>query len=135
MIKSLTVSRPALFQLFRYGVVGLATNFVGYLVYLLVTLWVEPKLAVTALYPVGVLVAYFAHARYSFSYRHGKRAALARYLVAQAIGYGVNVLLLYVFSDRLRYPHQAVQAVAIFAVAGVLFLLMRYFVFPAAERA
>ncbi len=125
---------PALSQLIRYGVVGLLTNLAGYGVYLLLTwLWLEPKLAVTLLYPVGVITGYFGHARYSFSYQGRATSSMSRYLVAHAIGYGANICLLYVFSDALHYPHQAVQAAAIFIVAGLLFLLFKFFVFPPAR--
>ena len=50
----MTMTRPALVQLARYGVVGVVTNLAGYLVYLFLTwFWLEPKLAVSILYPVG----------------------------------------------------------------------------------
>jgi len=125
---------PALFQLLRYGVVGLLTNLAGYLVYLLVTwLWLEPKAAVTLLYPVGMILGYFGHARYSFAFQGRTNSGVARYFVAHAIGYGANVSLLYVFTELLHFPHQVVQACAIFVVAGILFLLFRYFVFPSAH--
>jgi len=125
------LSRPALIQLIRYGVVGLLTNLAGYLIYLVVTwAWLEPKLAVTLLYPVGVIAGYFGHARYSFAYQGRTRTGLARYLLAHAIGYGTNIALLYVLTDLLGLPHQAVQMVAIVVVAGVLFMLFKFFVFP-----
>lgn len=121
-----------MFQLVRYGVVGVANNLVGYLIYLGVTwLGVDPKLAVTIMYPIGALIAYFSHARYSFSYRGDRTSGLFRYVIAHVIGYGANVSLLYIFFDRMGFPHQLVQAMAIFIVAGLLFVLFRYFVFPA----
>jgi len=125
---------PLLRQAVRYGVAGVLTNLLGYLVYLLVTfLGLDPKIAVTILYPVSAVTGYFAHFRYSFSYRKGHAGAALRYVLAHCAGYGVNVAMLYIFSDLLRFPHQAVQAVAIFVVAGVLFLVFRYFVFAHAD--
>ncbi|MDD2882880.1 MAG: GtrA family protein [Rhodoferax sp.] len=118
-------------QVARYGVVGVLNNLLGYLIYLLVTwLWLDPKVAVTLLYPVGALTAYFGHAKYSFSYSGSTPHGVLRYVIAHLIGYSVNVLMLYVLSDRLLFPHQIIQALAIVVVAGVLFLLFRYFVFP-----
>ena len=109
-------------------------NLAGYVIYLLLTwLWLDPKLAVTVLYPLGVIAGYFGHGRYSFAYQGRTTSGLSRYLVAHAIGYGTNVSLLYVFSDLLRFPHQVVQACAIFIVAGVLFLQFKFFVFPRAH--
>lgn len=122
-----------LWQLFRFGVVGVLNNLLGYLIYLLVTwLWLEPKVAVTLMYPIGVAMSYFGHARYSFGYQGRTSQALLRFVLAHLAGYGANMAMLYVFSDQLGYPHQVVQAVAIFAVAAILFVLFRVFVFPAA---
>lgn len=133
-MKSFAISGSFLRQLFRYGVVGILHNLLGYLVYLLITyLGVDPKVAVTVLYPLSATVGFFAHFRYSFAYRKGYSGAALRYSIAHCIGYSVNVAMLYVLSDVLRFPHQAVQAAAIFAVAGVLFLIFRYFVFPQSD--
>ena len=118
-------------QVARYGVVGVFSNLLGYIIYLLITwLWLDPKLAVTFMYPVGAATAYFGHVRYSFAYNGRVSHGLARYAIAHMIGYGANIGILYLFSDRLGYPHQLVQAMAIVAVAGILYLLFRYFVFP-----
>ena len=118
-------------QVVRYGVVGILNNLLGYLIYLLITwLWLEPKMAVTLMYPIGALTAYFGHARYSFAFSGRTSHGIARYAIAHLIGYGASIGFLYIFSDRLGYPHQMVQAGAIFAVAGILYVLFRYFVFP-----
>jgi putative flippase GtrA len=122
-------------QLVRYGVVGLLNNLLGYLIYVAVTwLWIEPKLAVTLMYPVGALIGYLGHARYAFQYNGRVSDGLLRYTIANLIGYCADVGMLYVLADRLGYPHQLVQAAAIFVVAGLLFVLFRYFVFPRAKQ-
>jgi len=120
-----------LHQVIRYGVVGVINNLLGYVIYLLVTWWwIEPKLAVTFMYPIGAVTAYFGHAKYAFAYQGRTSRGLVRYVLAHVVGYSVNVGMLYVFADRMGLPHQLVQAAAIVAVAGLLFLLFRYFVFP-----
>lgn len=118
-------------QVIRYAVVGLLNNLLGYLIYLLMTSFgMDPKLAVTILYPITTTIGYFVHSKYSFAYRRGHGGAMLRYLMAHCIGYGVNVAMLLILYDHLKLPHHAVQAAAVFVVAGVLFLLFRYFVFP-----
>ena len=117
-------------QVIRYGVVGVLNNFLGYLIYILITwAWLDPKLAVTLMYPIGALTAYFGHEKYSFAYNGSKSQGVFRYTVAHLIGYCVNVAMLFVFYEWLGYPHQIVQGIAIVVVAGVLFLLFRYYVF------
>jgi len=122
---------PVVHQIIRYGVVGVLNNSLGYLIYLLVTyFWLDPKTAITLLYPIGVTTAYFGHSKYAFGGKDRDFKTVLRYLLAHFIGYGVNFFMLQILSDKLKFPHQAVQGAAIFVVAGVLFLLFRYFVFP-----
>lgn len=121
-------------QVIRYGVVGVLNNLLGYLIYLLITFfWLDPKVAVSILYPVGAATAYFGHSKYSFSYQGQGISPFFRYVVAHIVGYGVNILMLFILSDKLMFPHQAVQASAIFVVGGILFLMFKYFVFPHPE--
>lgn len=123
-------------QAIRYGFVGLLNNLLGYLIYLLITfLGLDPKIAITILYPVGATAAYFGHSKYSFSYRGKHAGTLLRYALAHFVGYGVNFAMLFLLSDKLKLPHQFVQASAILVVAGVLFLMFKYFVFPDAACA
>ena len=117
-------------QVRRYGIVGVLNNLLGYLIYLFITwFWLDPKIMVTLMYPIGAVTAYYGHAKYAFSYNGRHSHGLVRYIIAHLIGYGANIGMLYLFWNRLGYPHQLVQAVAIVVVAGVLFLLFRYFVF------
>lgn len=117
-------------QVIRYGIVGIINNLLGYLIYLGVTwLGVDPKLAITLLYPIGATTAYFGHARFSFANQGHPRSAAIRYVAAHLIGYATNFMLLLVFHDLLGIPHAVVQGIAIFVVAGVLFLLFKFVVF------
>jgi len=122
-------------QLFRYAVVGVLNSLRGYLIYLLITwLWLDPKVAVSLMYPLGVALGFRSHAKYSFGHLERNLASTVRYLIAHLIGYASNVGILYVLVDLLGYPHQLVQLAAIVTVAGILFVLFRHFVFPNRSR-
>lgn len=123
-------------QLLRFVLVGLATNVVGFGLYLFVTgiIGVGPKTTVSILYPVGALMGYFGNRQWTFSHRGHLLGSSFRYVVAHAFGYLLNILLLLIFVDRLRFPHQLVQAVSILIVALFLFVMFRVFVFPAASE-
>ena len=117
-------------ELRKYAVVGILNSLLGYLIYLLITsFWLDPEVVVTLMYPIGAVSAYFGHAKYAFSYKGRHSHGLVRYIIAHLIGYGANIGMLYFFWNQLGYPHQLVQAFAVVVVAGVLFLLFRYFVF------
>lgn len=120
-------------QLVRYGLVGLTTNALGYLIYLLITYWgVEPKVLITFSYPTAVTIGFFGTRQWAFAHKGSVLKSGIRYFVAHFFGYLINILILLTFVDKLGYPHQWVQAAAIFVVAGVLFVVFKYFVFASA---
>lgn len=123
-------------QLIRYGLVGVVSNLAMYFVYLLIThLGVEPKKAMTLVYIIGASIGFIGHRKWSFSHRGNATQAAMRYIAAHFSGYMLNFLVLFIFVDRLGYAHQVVQAVAIIVVAGFLFIIFKYLVFPKKQGA
>jgi len=123
-------------QLIRYGLVGVASNFAIYFGYLLITyLGVEPKAAMTLMYILGASIGFIGNRTWTFAHRGDSSGAAVRYLLAHLFGYLLNFMILYVFVDRLGYLHQWVQAVAIVVVAGFLFIIFKYYVFPEINQA
>jgi len=117
-------------QLIRYGLVGVASNLAMYLIYLFITyLAVEPKTAMTSVYLIGASVGFVGNRKWTFAHRGNAVNSALRYVAAHLSGYLLNLIILVVFVDRLGYPHQAVQAVAIIVVAMFLFILFKHFVF------
>ncbi len=120
----------ALRQFLRYGLVGLISNAVLYLVYLALTaVGTEPKLAMTLLYALGVAQTFMFNKHWSF--RHGGKhgPAFARYCMSYGLGYVINYLALFVLVDHLGYPHQIVQGVLVLSLAVMLFLLQKFWIF------
>lgn len=124
------VSSTIALRFIRYALVGLATNLAGYMVYLLVTwLGVAPKSAMTVLYLVGASLGYFGNRQWAFRYSGSVWRSSLKYVAFHAGGYALNYLMLYIFADELGFPHQLVQAVAVVAIAGYLFVAFNLFVF------
>ena len=121
---------PRIAQILRYGIVGLASNGLGYLAYLALTaLGLPPKLTMTGLYATATAIAFFGNRRFTFGDGGRIGPAALRFLAVYAVGWVVNLLILIVFVDRLGHPHGLVQGIAILVVAGLLFALQRRFVF------
>jgi putative flippase GtrA len=118
----------------RYAVVGLVSNASGYAVYLLVTwLGVAPMVAMSLLYFAGAMIGFVGNRKWTFAHQGKVFRSLVRYWITHVLGYALNLTMLYVFASRLGYPHQWVQAVAVFVVAGFLFVMLRLFVFPSVK--
>lgn len=128
-------TRESVTQLFRYALVGLLSNVVGYLVYLAFTYFGgTPKVTMTLLYGVGAAVGFFGNRSLTFEHQGSIMGAGVRYVIAHCIGYLLNLSILIVFVDELGYAHQWVQAIAIFVVAAFLFLAFKVFVFPVSRE-
>lgn len=117
-------------QLLRYGIVGLASNALGYLLYLGLTfMGVGPKLAMSLLYGVGVIQTFVFNKKWSFRFEGAATPALIRYVTVYGAGYVVQFVGLMVLVDQVGLPHQWVMGGLILFVAVLLFLSQKFWVF------
>ena len=120
-----------MWQLIRYGLVGGGINLILYLSYLLINhLGLESKKTMSLIYLIGVGIGFYSHRQWTFSHDGNARQSMVRFLFAHLLGYLINFSLLLNLVDHLGYPHQIVQAGAIFVVAAFLFITFKYWVFP-----
>jgi putative flippase GtrA len=122
--------KKTLRQAIRFAVVGLASNGVGFCLYLFLT-WagMGPKLAMSVLFCIGTLQTFVFNKQWSFQYRGKDRMVMLRYLAAYGMGYLVNLTALVGLVDYLHFRHAAVQGLMILVVAALMFLLQKFWVF------
>ena len=117
-------------QFSRFTVIGIWSNLIGYLFYLLITrLGVDPKVAMSTLYGVGVVAGFLGHGKFTLSQRGDLILAEHSYIIAQFLGYLMNFAILIVVADRLGYPHQLAQIIGVCVVGLFLFTAFNYVVF------
>ena len=119
-------------ELIRYAVVGVILNMTGYIAYLLLTHFLlSPIIAMSVLYPMSILLAYFSHRKHTFKSNplSTRRKHFFLFLLIYLIGYVLNFSSLYFFHGKLGFPHEIVQIVTIFTVAIILYLLFKSYVF------
>jgi putative flippase GtrA len=123
-------------QLLRFSIVGLSSNLTLYALYLVLTrIGMGHKSAMTLLFALGVLQTFAFNGRWTFDYQGGNQSTLLKYTLSYTLAYSLNLISLLVLVDNLGYPHQAVQAVMIFSLALILFLLQKFWVFRAPATA
>ena len=117
-------------QLLRYVMVGVGSNVILYLAYLLLTgLGLGHKTAMTLSYGVGILQTFLINRSWTFGHQGHIRSAFIRYIAIYLLGYLVNFSGLYIFVDLFGFAHQLIQGVMIIIVAVLLFVLQRLWVF------
>jgi putative flippase GtrA len=122
-------------QFIRYMLVGLVSNAIIYVGYLLMTRFgIGPKLAMSFLYCIGTLQTFVFNKKWSFRFTGAPAPALVRYATVYAVGYVFNFISLVLLVDKAKLPHQLVQGVMIFVVAITIFIAQRLWVFPQTKR-
>jgi putative flippase GtrA len=123
-------------QLLRYVIVGLISNLLAFLAYLLLShTLMGHKAAMSLVYWLAVMQSFYFNRSWSFQHAGRWSSTFWKYVSAYLIGYLVNMLALLVAVDWLGFAHQWVQGGMIFATAALLFVLQRYWVFAAVPRA
>jgi len=123
-------NRRSVTQLFRFSLVSITVNLVGYMVYLLITyLGGTPKITMTLLYGVVVTTGFFGNRKLAFAHKGSLLGAGVRYVIAHCFGYCINLTILIVLVDKLGYAHQWAQAIGVLVLAPFLFLAFKFFVF------
>ena len=121
-------------QFLRYSVVGLVSNGIGFVLYLLLTtIGFGPKISISFLYVVGVLQTFVFNKKWTFSHQGQLNGTFIRYILIYAAGYFINLGALVIFVDRFGYLHQWVQGAMIPLVAVFLFLMQKIWVFRVNE--
>lgn len=121
-------------QFLRFAIVGCVSNGVLFLMYLALTmLGVGHKVAMSALYLVGIMQTFVFNKRWAFKYQGVAPTALFRYWVVCAAGYFLNLSVLMIFVDQLGFAHQLVQGIMILIVAILTFMAHKLWVFRAGK--
>lgn len=117
-------------QFFFYAFFGVALNVAGYILYLCLTTYgLDPKVAATIGFPIGVAAGFLLNRRWTFGVGDRFSDSASRYVSAYVIAYAVNIAGLYLFVDVLRYPHQIVQIILILLIACGLFAAQKFWIF------
>lgn len=117
-------------QFVRFVAVGIASNVVVYLLYILSTsLGAGHKTAMTVLYMLGVLQTFVVNRAWSFGHDGPKRSAFVRYLVSYLFAYLLNLGVMHVMVDIAGYSDRWVQGCMVIIVATLMFCLQKFWVF------
>lgn len=121
-------------RLSKFVLVGLVTNAIGYVIYLILTFTtLTPKITMTVLYCVGTGISFYGNKNITFGDVNKKDSKIfIRYILVYSLGYVLNFLMLSYFVDNLGFPHQLIQALSIFLVAFFLFIMLKNYVFRGA---
>jgi|TARA_R100000935_G_scaffold57753_1_gene92487 putative flippase GtrA len=107
-------------RLFRYGIVGLATNVSLYLVFLLfLRLGLLPTMAAGLCYGLGVAMSYLLNRRWTFSSTASHRRDLPKFFLAYGIGListllTITLLMIWLSPEAAQIINIGITAIVIY---------------------
>lgn len=124
----MTAPRNEVQRLFRYGAVGITTNVMLYLVFILfLRFGLTPTLAAGVCYGLGVAISYLLNRRWTFSSMDSHRRDLPKFLLAYGVGLVSTLLTITLLI--LWLPPELAQIVNIGLTALVIYISLRLFRF------
>jgi len=122
--------RHSIKQFSRFIVVGVASNAIGYMLYISLTFsGIPPKVTMTVLYIIGAVMAFWGNRQFTFGSNARLTTTGMRYALVHLVGYSILYVMQTVFYEHYGFAHQIVQLAAIAVVAVYLFVAMKLFVF------
>ena len=117
-------------SLLKFVAVGITNNLIGYLTFVVLSLWGMSAIgAMSISYVLGMFISFAGNRKWTFSHNGRMGSALLRFIGVNVLCYGLNVGILAVFVNLLGLPQILVQFFAVGVVAICTFLLMRLWVF------
>jgi len=116
-------------RVFRYLLVGLSINILGYSLYIALTqLGFNPVSAMSSTYAIFLYLSFYMHKNFTFI-ESIPDPSKSIFLIIHATAYILNLSLLCFFVHFFGFPHYFVQAIAIGVVAIYLYLVLNFTVF------
>ena len=120
-------------KIVSFGLIGVTSNTVLYIAYLLLVQWgMSPTAAMTSTYLTGVIVSYMLNSRITFSTHSNLNSQFIRFCFSHVIGYTFNAAGLIAGTQFMNWPHALVQAGMILSTAILLFIIQSKWVFKPA---
>ncbi|GAB3284273.1 hypothetical protein GCM10027449_28150 [Sinomonas notoginsengisoli] len=117
-------------RVLKFGVVGVINNGVGYALFVVASLLGAGHIeAMTASYLVGMAISFWGNRAWTFGHGGPVWPSLLRFLLANAVGYGVNYVVLNSLVTGAGMAQIPAQLIATAVVAVCTFTLMRLWVF------
>lgn len=118
-------------QFLKFSLVGVAATLTTYFVLvLLVEVLHQAAVPASVLgYLAGAAVNYVLNYRFTFSSTQAHQVAIPRYMTVMAVGFALNVIIMYVAVSRLAIHYLLAQLVAVAIVLVWSFALNRRWAF------
>jgi putative flippase GtrA len=120
-------------RIVRFGLVGLLSTGIYMGLFALITRLLPPVEASVLAYAISALVNFVMQSRFTFRQQALSGSSAMRFVLMHLFCMGVNSSLLWLATGPLGQPAMLSQAVIVVFVAGLSYLISRFWVYPPAR--
>lgn len=111
----------------KYATVGVFSNFLGFGLYLLLTLSpLDEKIVLTLLFLLGSCFSIFGNKSYTFSEKKYKKINTFSAFIVYFSAYILNIVAHLIFVDWLTFDHRMVQFVCVGVIAIYIYVILQW---------
>ncbi len=118
-------------RIMRFGFVGLLSVGIYMLVFALTIRWLQPTPASLLSYLLSMLLNFVLQSRFSFRQQALSRTSAVRFVLMHLLCMSLNSGLLWLATEPLGLPTMLSQAAIVVFIAGLSYLISRFWVYPA----
>lgn len=135
-IYSTGTQNKGVIESFRFVIVGVINNVVGYILFLFMiyVLGIGHKITVTLLFAIGMIVSFLMNKKWTFKTSGNYSSSLLKFLIVYLLGYSLNIVIVAIFVDRLSYSSGWVQLWANVTLPIYYFLANKYYVYREPQK-
>jgi putative flippase GtrA len=111
------LSNQAFKKFKKYGIVGIGTNVINYIIFLgMIWANIEPVLASGLCYVLGVTMSYYFNRRWTFQSKSSHRQDILRFLFAYGTGFILTIVSMNILTVLLHPEIAQILTICIIAV-------------------
>jgi putative flippase GtrA len=116
-------------QLIRFVIVGLASNAIALIAYLLMSNFMRPIVAMSVLYGIGFVLSFFGNKSFTFKSNTNVTVTAIKFTLMHSVLFCLQYMIHSYFVLSVGLPHQLVQVVSVVLMGALSYIASRKLVF------
>lgn len=118
-------------QILKYSSVGILTNSIGYILYIVFSniININPPVAAIVSGFLVIGISYLLNTRYTFKSENKGLVEAISYILLYLNAILLHSFMIFIFSNILGFAHEIVAGISLIAISCILFLIQKFYFF------
>ena len=118
-------------QIIKYGSVGIVTNALGYMVYIVIAniIGVSPPVAAIISGFLVISLSFYLNKRFSFGNNSKSISMAVNYYILYVSAIFFHSFIIFIFSNVFGFAHEIIAGISIILISCSLFLIQKFLLF------